>query len=394
MPRSHRPQRLLAALAVVGIAAGGLMALPGTARADGETSRAGGCGPDEGQTIIIDWNDPADPTNQVYNIVRCIFLEDGDTYPVDPDNKLGAPLASAGLEYSPKVGVITTIEGITAGPGENWIYVLGEVENWKTEWEPQPVVDSFVGVTLSASKANAQPIPVPKFNMPPFAEPPKKPDPTTEEPTEDPTTEEPTKDPTTEEPTKDPTTEESTKKPTKKPTSSPSTPPSQTSPQTATPTATATSSRPAPQTSRPNRTRRPTTRPPRQTTRPQRPTYRPQQPNFDPQPPNFGPPPPNFPQPPPVQEQPLPPPVFEEPIETALPADPSGEGTGPANAPPSRVWGREDVTRQSAQASDSDNPAPWSQLAAVAGAVVVVGGLGTAFARGLQTSTPPVVEEE
>ena len=69
-------------------------------------------------------------------------------------------------------------------------------------------------------------------------------------------------------------------------------------------------------------------------------------------------------------------------------------GTDPAAAPPSRVWGREDVTRQSAEADDSDKPAPWSQLAAVAGAVVVVGGLGTAFARGIQTSTPPVVEEE
>lgn len=84
----------------------------------------------------------------------------------------------------------------------------------------------------------------------------------------------------------------------------------------------------------------------------------------------------------------------ELPVEPALPADPSGVGTDPAAAPPSRVWGREDVTRQSAEADDSDKPAPWSQLAAVAGAVVVVGGLGTAFARGIQTSTPPVVEEE
>ena len=178
MPRSARTQRLLAALAVVGIAAGGLLALPGTARADDGPWRDRGCEQGEGQTIIIDWNDPADETNQVFNIVRCIVLEDDtDVYPLDPDNKLGAPLASAGLEYDPKDGVITTIAGITARSGESWVYVLGEEEKWKTEWEPKPVVDSFVGVTLSASKANSQPVPAPKFNMLPFDEPPMRPEP-------------------------------------------------------------------------------------------------------------------------------------------------------------------------------------------------------------------------
>ena len=76
------------------------------------------------------------------------------------------------------------------------------------------------------------------------------------------------------------------------------------------------------------------------------------------------------------------------------PVEDGGQATAAVEAPPSRVWGREDVTRESVEADGPGKPAPWSQLAALAGAVVVVGGLGTAFARGLQSSQPPVVEEE
>jgi len=103
-------------------------------------------------------------------------------------------------------------------------------------------------------------------------------------------------------------------------------------------------------------------------------------------------PPPFIPPAPPTQNFPELPPL-EDPITTSS-EDGSGQATGAPNATPSRVWGREDATRQGSEAIRSDTPAPWSQLAAVAGALVIVGGLGTAFARGLQTSTPPVVEDE
>lgn len=85
---------------------------------------------------------------------------------------------------------------------------------------------------------------------------------------------------------------------------------------------------------------------------------------------------------------------MDEPIEDAPPEDMNGQATAATDPSPSRVWGREDVERQSAESGQPEKPAPWSQLAALAGAVVIVGGLGTAFARGLHTSQPPVVEEE
>lgn len=98
---------------------------------------------------------------------------------------------------------------------------------------------------------------------------------------------------------------------------------------------------------------------------------------------------------PPVQELPPPPPP---PTPEELPSDPPVVAAGPATdvpaAAPSKVWGREDTTRQGMEATSQRAPAPWSRLVALAGAVVIVGGLGTAFARGLATSAPPVVEEE
>ena len=77
---------------------------------------------------------------------------------------------------------------------------------------------------------------------------------------------------------------------------------------------------------------------------------------------------------------------------------PSDDVAGQATEAPvpieTRVWGREDASRPTSEATRPEAPAPWSRLAAVAGAIVVIGGLGTAFARGMQTSAPPVVEEE
>ncbi|MEO7588080.1 MAG: hypothetical protein ABIS84_08630 [Arachnia sp.] len=85
--------------------------------------------------------------------------------------------------------------------------------------------------------------------------------------------------------------------------------------------------------------------------------------------------------------------MTELPTPTA-PQTTSDQATAAANPSPSLVWGREDSKRQSVEPTRNDKPAPWSQMAAVAGAAFVVGGLGTAFARGLQTSVPPVVEDE
>ena len=65
----------MAMLAVVGIAAGGALALPSVAGADGKTWYPGGCKQGDGQTIVIDWIDPQDPAKLSRNIVRCILLD-------------------------------------------------------------------------------------------------------------------------------------------------------------------------------------------------------------------------------------------------------------------------------------------------------------------------------
>ncbi|MGO1385984.1 MAG: hypothetical protein ACTHU1_14535, partial [Arachnia sp.] len=129
----------------------------------------------------------------------------------------------------------------------------------------------------------------------------------------------------------------------------------------------------------PSRTPQPTLAAP-STPNPQPPTNRPRPP-VDPTP--FELPAPPMPELPPIED-----PAIEPPEEG------TGQATTAPSPTPSIVWGREDATRQSSAATRAQTPAPWSQLAAVAGAMVIVGGLGTAFVRGLHTSTPPVVEEE
>ena len=367
------PQRLTAVLAVVGIAAGGALALPSIARADGETWRSGGCREGDGQTIVLDWIDPADQTKESKSIIRCILLEDTATeYPLTAASEFGAALASAGFTFSPADGLITKIEEISAGSEQYWYFVVGEAGNWTTEWAPYPDVDSFLGVSLSPRLAGRNPVPIPEFDMadpadeptlePPVVVPPVVVPPVVVPPVVVPPVVVP---PVVVSPVVPPPL---VAPPVSPPTTEPTTTPS--------PRATASP------TQRPSQTRRPTT-PPSRTIRPQRPTNRPQPPVT---------PPPFIPPPPPTQNFPELPPL-EDPNTTSA-EDGPGQATGAPNATPSRVWGREDATRQSSVATRSDTPAPWSQLAAVAGAAVIVGGLGTAFARGLQTSTPPVVEDE
>lgn len=410
----------MAVLAAVGIVAGALLAMPGNAHADGEGWREGWCREGEGQTLVIDWRATPDALDiDPPHLIRCIAMAEGEDYPIETDIPISAPLVSAGIPFTTNVpGLFTSVNGVPTQleAGFKWNWSTGQLtpedgaDHWlgRDEWTPEAGVDTFVAITLSAKPSDASGLPVvtPQFDL--------------TDPTVTPTA--------TASPTPDPSvtpssTASNTTKPggtvmpsnSPSPSASPSATQSATQPATQTATSTPTATNPVGATATPSITASPTnttaappnttasptsnttrprrtTRPPRQTHRPQRPTYRPERPTYQPDPPNYPQPPP-----PPVQEPPPPPPpppVVEEPVEPALPADPSGEGTGPANAPPSRVWGREDVTRQSTEADRPDKPAPWSQLAAVAGAVVVVGGLGTAFARGLQTSAPPVVEEE
>ncbi len=368
-------------LAVVGIAAGGALALPSIARADGETWRDGWCRQGEGQTVVIDWRaTTAEDADQ--QLIRCVKLAAGaTTYPLEgAAPPLTNPLESADIPYEIAFnGVFTSINDQTVSEGFTWHWATGtptagdaEGGNWegKPKWEPVAGVDTVVGITLTDATDDASRLPATSPQFDPSEAPPLEPSPT---PTE------------SESPTTSPSTtpsDSASNSGTATPTVSASTSAIKTSAAPQTTSAPATTATSAAPTQQPSRTRRPTS-PPRRTTRPRRPTNPPQQPVN---------PPPFIPPAPPIQNYPELPPI-EDPLAPP-PEDGTGQATDAPNATPSRVWGREDATRQGSEAIRSDTPAPWSQLAAVAGAVVIVGGLGTAFARGLQTSTPPVVEEE
>ncbi|MDO5737343.1 MAG: hypothetical protein Q4P15_12800 [Propionibacteriaceae bacterium] len=409
MHQTHRPRRLLALLAVVGISAGGMLAASGNAHADGPTPRDGWCKQGEGQSVVIDWGWLPDAEGSEPPVtIRCIQLAPGAyEYPVEGDpSPLTDPLASAGIPYEvhPTTKLVTSIDGkaLPSGPDFGWHWSTGKIAadgvsgTWEGEgeWIPEAGMDTVVGITVTGIKDSDSPlvpVPFPQFDpekydnpFPPVV----KPSPT---PTETPSSPAPSASatPTTSatpspSPSSTPTATQTTTQPAiQTPTPvAPSTPPASPS---RTASASTSSTPTAARTTTPRAQR--TTRQPRRTTRPRTPTTRPQPPVNQQPPPVQQPPPPP---PPPIDPAPVEPP----PTEPALPADPSGEGTDIANPPPTRVWGREDAVRQSEAADRQDTPAPWSQLAAIAGAFVVVGGLGTAFARGLHTSQPPVVEEE
>lgn len=383
----------MAFVAVAGFTMGGLLAMPDSARAD-ETWRDGGCSQGEGQTVVVDWSQSLDESSDSPGqLFRCIPLgPDAVAYPVDVEPATVAVLAAAGIPFETD-GFVTKINNIPNDSTRDWHYVTGEITEegpvWlgAGSWQPTPGVDTFVGITLTADpeSASGNPVQQPQFDLEPVPAPPPVVTPTptktaTADGGDQSSTPSQTTSPTQTASASTTPTATSTPPPTQTATSTP--PPTQTA--TGTPTATTPASAPT-TTSAPARTQ--PTRPPRQTYRPR------SRPNYQPPPPDYGPQQPMNPPLPPLDD-PFPPPPIEDPIDAAPPEDISGQATGAANPTPSRVWGREDVVRDSADGGTSGEPGPWSQLAVLAGAVVVVGGLGTAFARGLQMSQPPAVEEE
>ena len=106
--------------------------------------------------------------------MRCIPLAGApgelSAYPVPDGNPLAMPLEAAGISYTDR-GMVTDINGIEAPAGSYWHFVKGEVSaeggQWlgKESWFPDPIVDSFLGITLSDG-VDVVPVVVPRFDAP------------------------------------------------------------------------------------------------------------------------------------------------------------------------------------------------------------------------------------
>ena len=341
----------IAALLSLGVA----QLLPLTAHAE---YRDGACKPGEGVTVIVDWNKFDGAGSGERELIRCILLEEGATeFPVldDSDLQTRSVLRSAGISFEAE-SIITNINGIQDPPGWNWFFWGGVDGQWKGDgfWEPQPKVDSFVGIALGPRGETNIPVRHPEFD--------KKPDPTgkpTPGPTGDPTPgpkpdpdPEPTGDPDPA-PTGEPTAAPPTGNPT--PTGKPTSRSGATGPKRP---------RPVPPSNAPTSGSRPTSNPsaPEATSNPS------------------------------ATATPTPdatPTASENPSDDA-----SGSAADAPSATPSTVWGREAAERHNADTEASKPGAPntpW--LAGILG-IVALGGLGTAAAFGLRATQAPPLEDE
>lgn len=371
--------------------------LPLTAHAQ---FRDGACKRGEGVTVIVDWNKFDGAGTAKRELIRCILLDEGaQDFPVLDDSGLAtrSVLRSAGIAFEAD-SFITNVNGIQDPEGWNWFFWGGVDGQWKGDgfWNPEPKVDSFVGIALGPRDQTNMPVRHPAFEEEP--EPSPTPGPTgkpTPDPTPDPTGKpdpgpSPDPDPApTGEPDPDPTpTPDPEPTPTVEPDSEPTNRPDPTDKPTPSPTAAPTS---RPSTSTPSHSEPPSVPPGtdnRPRPRPLPPSNTPTSNASDTSHPTA---PPNTPSPS----------ATGTPTPDASPtpsAQPSEDASGPvADAPsatPSMVWGREEAQRQRTPGQASSTGSSRSPWLAGALAVLIVGGLGTAAGFGIRaTHTPPLEDE-
>ena len=340
--------------------------------------RDGWCRKGEGQTVVVEWTPPGGVSSPATTLIRCIALPGGSgalsTYPEEGETDLASPLKSAGIHYRLQGGLIVDVNNVPTLNGQYWHYVRGQEGGWlgNDQWFPEPIVDSFVGIRLTA--APAAPVPVPQFEPTPSPTP-TAPDPGN--PSEEPTGPGPG-------PTGEPSPEPSDQ-PSGDPSDQPSNPPTQPAPTQQPPTGTPS---PPPTTGQPTSQPPPDEPPPPQPSRgtptssnpndqPSSPDDQPSQPQDEPSgsggqaaPPTSTPPPSGSPSP--------------DPDSTVPDASPS----------PSRLWGRETSERQPSEVTPPRETNPWAPVAAVVAGLVLLGGLGSGFAGSLREQTGPSWEDE
>ena len=352
----------------------------------------GWCREGEGQAVVVDPNPPVPFGPALPVIIRCIVLPGGpgatSEYPQEGPFNRASVLESAGIPYRLNAsGLVVDIAGHETPDGYYWHYVRGRDGAWlgRDAWDPEPVVDTMVGIRLT--QREAAPVVVPKLLPAPQPPPSDEPSPgpsggpspgPSGEPSAGPSpgpTGEPSAGPTGE-PSAGPTGEPTagpTAAPTGTPPGGPSTPPPPQDP---------------PRPTDPSRQPPPTTAPsePRRTSpgSPDRPSQPPTSDRTTTPPEDDG-----------EDENTVTPPTQDPDVTVSPSLDPQDTTVvADASPSPSRVWGKESSVRTPNPTPAPEGTAPWAPwLVALAG-LVLVGGLGSGFLGSRNATTPLDLEDE
>ena len=136
----------------------------------------GWCREGEGQAVVVDPNPPVPFGPALPVIIRCIVLPGGpgatSEYPQEGPFNRASVLESAGIPYRLNAGgLVVDIAGHETPDGYYWHYVRGRDGAWlgRDAWDPEPVVDTMVGIRLT--QREAAPVVVPKLLPAPQASP-------------------------------------------------------------------------------------------------------------------------------------------------------------------------------------------------------------------------------